>query len=242
MRNERLARVTPSSTAGTTACALAHEMTQPLTAIAYLNDAARSMAQSGRTDPRELLCVHEDIDAQVQRAGEVIRRWRRFMPRGTGQRCSVAFQDVLADAVELTRYLAIHKQVQVSVQSPDGAMDVFGVREQLAQVLVNLVCNSIEAIDQAGRGERRVQVQIEPGREWIQVTVRDTGPGLRHESLERIFDIFETDSTTGTGVGLAVSRSIVEAHGGKLWADPDAVDGAVFHYALPIFGADSADE
>ena len=93
-----------------------------------------------------------------------------------------------------------------------------------------------------GRGERRVQVQIEPGREWIQVTVRDTGPGLRHESLERIFDIFETDSTTGTGVGLAVSRSIVEAHGGKLWADPDAVDGAVFHYALPIFGADSADE
>lgn len=222
--------------------ALAHEMTQPLSAMAYLNDAARSMLQSAAIDPWELLRLHEDIDARVQRASEVIGRWRRFMPHGNGQRCSVAMQDVLTDAVELTMRLAIHKRVQVSVQSPDGAMHVLRDREQLAQVLVNLMCNSIEAIDQAGCQERRVQVQVEPGRESIQVTVRDTGPGLPHGPLERLFDIFETDSTTGTGVGLAISRSIVEAHGGKLWADPDAVDGAVFHYALPIFGANSADE
>jgi two-component system, LuxR family, sensor kinase FixL len=140
-------------------------------------------------------------------------------------------QDVLA----LVRADAAAKHVALECMVPRTLPLVFGDRVQLSQVLLNLVMNAIDAMMEANGAQRRVLVEATVGEDQCcEVCVSDTGPGIPADRLDRIFDPFFTAKTEGLGIGLSISRTIVEAHGGKLWAENCALGGATFHFTVPL--------
>ena len=232
-RGEALARAARLSSVGLLASELAHEITQPLTAVGQFSSTALAMMYGGETKPQELAEILMHIDNEVQRAAEVMRRLRTFMGRGAVARLPVGLRQILDAAVGLVSQKAMEKKTDIIIDLSDPSIGVVADQVQITQVLVNLLCNSIDAIDRAARTLRKVYIHCERDHDLIHVKVSDTGPGLAPEWRESIFDLFETDKTKGMGMGLAISRSIIEAHGGRLWAEPEPSEGAVFHFTLP---------
>ena len=137
--------------------------------------------------------------------------------------------------IELTRLEAIKNRVFVTAELAEGLPLVRGDRVQLQQVMLNLILNAIEALSGMGEGERAVLIRTGTGGSGdVLVVVRDTGPGLDLQSAERLFEAFYTTKPSGMGMGLSISRSIVEAHGGRLWASANEPHGAVFRFSLPV--------
>jgi signal transduction histidine kinase len=136
----------------------------------------------------------------------------------------------------LVQWFAADRKVRLRFARPEGCPVVVADATQLEQVLVNLVCNSIQAIEAADVPCREVTIGVEQRPSELEVTVRDTSPGVALGDHERLFDIFASTKDAGLGMGLSVSREIVEAHGGRLWSDASATAGAVFHFTLPLFG------
>jgi len=142
--------------------------------------------------------------------------------------------EALDEIIVLTRGEAVKNGVSVRTQLAEDLPAVQGTRVQLQQVILNLIINAIEAMSEVNEGPR--DLQISTGRDasdGVLVTVRDSGPGLAPAALERVFEAFYTTKPTGLGVGLSICRSIIEAHGGRLWASPDVARGAIFQFTLP---------
>lgn len=233
-RGEALAHAARLSSVGILASAMAHEITQPLTSVGQFSSTAIAMIYNGEAKPQELVEVLLQIDSEVQRAGEVMRRLRAFMGHGDTIRLPVDLNKIADSAIRLVRQKAIEKRVDVILDTPGYSLDVVVDKVQLTQVLVNLIYNSIEAIDRASSPNREVFVCCKREDGWIHVRICDTGPGFDPKWRETIFDLFETDKANRIGMGLAISRSIIESHGGKIWAEPEAGGGAVFQFTLPI--------
>lgn len=217
---------------GEMASALAHELNQPLSAIAsYLSGARRLIEQHDQADGRIAEAVTK-AGEQALRAGDIIRRLRDFLARGEGERSVESLPKLLQEACTLALVGAREHGVRVQMRFDPSVDLVLVDRVQIQQVLVNLVRNSLDAMrDQAGR--RDLLVTSAPGEDDLAVlSVIDTGPGLDAAAAARLFEPFVTTKVNGMGVGLSISRTIVEAHGGRIWTEVNPGGGAIFRFTV----------
>ena len=211
---------------------LAHELSQPLTAILSNAQAARRMLDRGVEDAKELREILADIVADDQRASEVIRHVRSFIKKDGTRRSPVDVNAVVQDVVSLLRHDAIIRHVSVEVDLDPGLPAVLVDGVQLQQVLVNLLMNAFDALGSAS--ERRTIVTTRKTGTAIHVSVKDSGGGIPAADLARIFDPFYTTKSSGLGMGLSIARSLIEAHGGQLWAENNKDGGATFTFSVPV--------
>jgi PAS domain S-box-containing protein len=231
---DELAHVSRISTIGEMATGLAHELNQPLAAIASYSYVAKSIVERFQSSPDDLQDILGKLEDQAIRAGDIVRRLRKFVRRNDSVR-------VLTDLNTLIRDVA--KFVEPDVRLAESVLELKFDRPtlrvqvdeiQIQQVLVNLIRNAIDAMDDTPTGKRKVTVStriLQDGR--VEVAVRDAGKGLPPEELEQVFNAFFSTKQEGMGMGLAISRSIVEAHSGKLWAKPNSGPGVTFGFVIP---------
>lgn len=228
--NEKLLSISRLSAMGAMASTLAHELNQPLTAIANYGATSRMLLASNIPDANEMASEHlgQLVDASL-RAGKIIRKMRDFTISGEITRTVADLGDIVqaAWANVRDRPVAIGATLDFDneVHAPMVAVD----RLQIEQVLVNLLLNAVEAT--AGQGDRRIDARIVGGDDAITVTVGDNGRGLPDGMIDNLFEPFRTTKPDGTGLGLPICRTIVEAHGGKLWAETRA-DGTAFVFTI----------
>lgn len=240
-RNE-LARVTRASTLGELAASIAHEVNQPLAAIVANGQAAeRWMARGAAGEPEARQAVQR-IVRDANRAGEVVARVRRLLRQGELQREPLRMEQVVDEVLDLVRMEAQTARIALLYEPPRGLPEVRADRVQVQQIVLNLLMNAMEAIGARTGGARWVEVTLAAtdsleglkGHDAVRVDVRDSGIGLARQDVDKVFDAFHTTKPGGMGMGLAISRSIVEAHGGRLWATPGGQGGgATFSVVLP---------
>jgi two-component system sensor kinase FixL len=220
---------------GEMASALAHEINQPLSAIANYLKGARRLAESGDLDRDLLRDALAKANDQTLRAGDIIRRLRDFVARGETERAVESLQRLVEEAAALA--LVGARQIGVDVRFDYGAdEEVLVDRVQVQQVVVNLVRNALDALEDGPR--RQLTITVGRSGEDALVVVSDTGPGIAPEIRDQLFAPFMTTKRTGMGVGLSISRTIIEAHGGRLWAEDTPGGGATFKFTLKTAEAD----
>lgn len=217
--------------AGQLATGLAHEVNQPLAAIGLQAEVAARLAAAPEQGPALVACL-EEIAAQSQRAGEIVKSLRRMTAPGRSTAGDVDMNEVVQAAARVIEWEAGRVGAAVSWELKHPLPAVWGDRVQLEQVVFNLLLNAVQAV--AGiPAARDVRVETTAAADVVIVTVRDTGPGLGSGDADRVFERFYTTKPTGMGVGLSISRAVVESHGGKLWAANDPAGGAIFSFHLP---------
>jgi two-component system sensor kinase FixL len=232
---ERLTHFSRLSTMGEMAAGLAHEINQPLAAIATYAQACQRLIRQPDHDIEDVLAALEQINAQALRAGEVIRRLRNFVKNREVKREPVNCSRLLEDLRTLAETDARLHNIRLRLDCEEPLPTVYADPIQLQQVILNLVRNAIDAMSEAPEDRREVVLttRMAADRE-VEITVTDQGTGLAPEATEHLFNPFFTTKSSGTGLGLAISRSIVRAHGGRLWHTPNDVCGARFHFTLPV--------
>ena len=219
-----------SSLTGELAAALAHELNQPLAAVVnYIGASQRTLLSGG--DAGQAVDQMIKASAQAERAGQVIRRMREFFCNAAVSVEPAPVAEMVEDVRQLMGDEAARAGASFEAASLDGLL-VLADKIQIEQVLINLVRNSLDALD--GTAGRRV-VRLSASRPedgWIRLSVGDTGPGVSQEVSGDLFSPFTTTRSFGMGLGLSISRSIVQAHGGQLWLDPDSGEGTVMHFTL----------
>jgi signal transduction histidine kinase len=218
---------------GELATALAHEIKQPIAAsITSANACLRWLAH----DPPDLeraRAAATRIERDGNRAAAVINRLRSFYKKGTPpEREIVDVNDIIQEMTVLLRTEAIRYSIAIEVELEADVPNILADRVQLQQVFMNLMLNAIEAMKDIG-GELRIRARLNPEYQLV-ISVSDTGVGLPADNTERIFEAFHTTKPQGTGMGLAITRSIVESHGGRIWATANLGVGATFHFTLPV--------
>ena len=230
-----LAHVTRVTTLGELAASIAHEVNQPLMAVVINGDACLEWLARDQPDLREAREAVGRIIAEGNRAGEIIRRIRALFKNSPLQKAPVDVNELIQDILPLTQRELIRNGVSRSMELETALPPVFGDRIQLQQVILNLVLNAIEAMSAVTDRTRELRIRSErDGADGVLVTVRDSGCGLPLEQPERIFTAFFTTRPNGLGMGLSISRTIIEAHGGRLWA-ANTGDGASFQLLLPVY-------
>jgi PAS domain S-box-containing protein len=233
-----LAHVQRVHTVGRMAAELAHEINQPLGAIAnFANGLANHLRRDG-ADPR-LLEAAEQISAQALRAGQVLQRVREFSRKDPPRRVPADINGLIRDAIQLIAADARRAQIEV-VPALEERLPLVRVDPiQVEQVILNLLCNGVESMIEAGGGPHRLVIASERAREGgVEVAVRDTGRGLAPEVAARVCEPFFTTKQAGLGMGLSISRSIIEAHGGTLLPPLAHAPGATFRFTLPPYRDD----
>ena len=233
-----LAHVQRVSEMGTLATSLAHELNQPLTAIANYVETASEMLQSP-PDDETLAIIREALDecaAQSVRAGQIVRRLRDFISRGETEQRVESLQRLVTEASALALVGAGGPDLEVDVQLDQSADRVLVDRIQIQQVLLNLMRNAIEAMEESPVRRLLVYSEREPGG-LIRITVADSGPGLADDVAQHLFEPFRSTKQAGMGLGLSISATIVGAHGGRIWAEPSKLGGTAFHFT--VIDADS---
>lgn len=233
---EQLAHAARVGTLGELASGLAHELNQPLTAIHLQAHTATLLADRLDTNADAIEKLRKALDVigeQSLRAGDIVRRIRSFIRHHepNRERCDVSslLKDVLKLMENELRLKKVHLELRLS--SPMPLLFVDGI--QIQQVLVNLIQNSVDAMEQQDEQSRQISIQCVPSGEGIVVRVADTGTGLTPEAAAHVFDAFHTTKTTGLGLGLPICRSLIEAHGGTIAARPGTDGGAVVEFYLP---------
>jgi len=230
-----LAHVTRATTMGQLAASIAHEVNQPLAAIVIGGNACQHWLAA---EPPNLVQAREAalrIVKDATRAADVITKVRALTTKSPGRKDWVNINEAIGEVISLTRAEAQKCRVALQTRLSADVPPVLGDRVQLQQVLLNLIVNGIEAMSGPVDGPRDLIVgsakEVPNG---ILVTVRDCGAGLDSGTAERLFDAFYTTKPGGMGMGLAISRSIIESHGGRIWATPNTPRGAVFQFTLPV--------
>jgi signal transduction histidine kinase len=218
---------------GELAASIAHEVNQPLSAIVNNGSACLRWLASEEPHVDEARDAARRIVRDGNRAGEVITRIRALLRKTDTGKTRLDINQTIREVVTLTRNEATGKGVAIRMELTAGLPSVLGDRVQLQQVILNLIMNGIEAMTSVTGRPRELLIssrQYESDKALI--TVRDSGVGLDGQDLERIFDAFYTTKSQGLGMGLAISRSIVEDHGGRLWVVPNEGPGATFQFTL----------
>jgi PAS domain S-box-containing protein len=237
--HEELAHALRVATLGELATSLAHEINQPLAAIASNAQAARRLLQSAEVD-REVPAVLQDIADEAKRAAQVIRRLRALFRKEHTERRSVDLNEVLKEVIGLLRRDLERRRVRLEVVLQPDPPSVLGDMVQLQQVILNVLVNAADAMaDAPDPRELRVETAVrEAG--ILAISVRDSGPGVAPSELEHIFERFVTSKPEGLGMGLSISRSIIEAHGGRIWATRNPDRGLTVYIELPYVEGTSA--
>lgn len=235
---QELLHISRLSAMGEMASALAHELNQPLAAITnYMNGARRLLAPDIVESRPKIEMALDRAAEQAVRAGQIIRRLRDFVSRDESEKHVESLSKLIEESSALG-LTGSREQGVVLRFNLDGEIDRVVVdRVQIQQVLVNLFRNSLEAMVLSSRKELAVSNKAAPGG-MIEVMVADTGSGFADEVPAKLFQTFFTTKSTGMGVGLSISRSIIEAHGGKMWAEANASGGATFRFTLPAAPAE----
>jgi len=230
-----MAHVMRLGTMGEMATGLAHELNQPLTALISYCGTAASLSNSLQSPPQQLGEILELAMEQAHRAGDIIRNLREFVSKDSENKETFELDRIICDIITFFKWEARKCGVKIELQLGGHAHKVTANRIQIEQVLVNLVRNSLEAFEHAKRADGMVVIQTRllPN-DTIEVSVADNGPGIDATMAGKIFDQFQTSKKTGMGIGLSLSHSIIEDHGGKLWMDESHQDGALFVFELPV--------
>ena len=228
-----LVHVSRLSAMGEMASALAHELNQPLAAISnYMKGSRRLLAGSSDPNAAKIENAMDRAAEQALRAGQIIRRLRDFVARGESEKRVESLSKLIEEAGALGLAGAREQNVQLRFNLNPVADLVLADRVQIQQVLVNLFRNALEAMTQSQRREL-VATNRKVADDMIEIEVSDTGTGFQDDVLPNLFQTFFTTKETGMGVGLSISRSIIEAHGGRMWAENNAAGGATFRFTLP---------
>jgi C4-dicarboxylate-specific signal transduction histidine kinase len=220
---------------GELSASMAHELNQPLAAILSNAQAASRFLAGESPDLAQARECLADIAAEDKRAGEVINRLRGLLKKGEFQASLVDLNEVISDAIRLVGNDAMLRHTAVAFEPFPGLASVLGDRIQLYQVVLNLIMNGLEAGAERPLGERWVSVRTaESESGGVQLTVEDSGRGIAEGDMARVFEPFFTTKREGLGMGLSISRSIVQTHGGRIWAENSATGGAIFRCVLPV--------
>ena len=229
-----LAHVSRVSTMGQLAAALAHELGQPLGAILRNTEAAELFLQKETPDLAEIRAILADIRNDDERAGKVIDRMRSLLKRRELESHLLDLGELIEEIVALAWSDALTRRVSLTMQVSAQLPPVRGDRVHLQQVLLNLILNGMDAMADGENGKRLLVIRASPGTEGqVAVAVSDSGTGLLPDKIKSLFEPFFTTKPDGMGMGLAISRTLIEAHGGKIWAENNAGRGATFKFTLP---------
>jgi PAS domain S-box-containing protein len=232
---QEIAHVIRLGTMGEIASSMAHELNQPLAALASYCDAAMALARNLPEPPQRIFDILERATEQAHRAGDIIRHLREFVGKGKDAILSLDLDRVIESLGILLGAELKTANVRLEQQLGSQGRKVLANKVQIEQVLVNMVMNSVEAIKGARTtgGKVVLRTRLLEG-DSVEVTVTDDGPGIDPGMFKKMFNSFQTSKASGMGMGLSISRSIIEAHGGKIWADGQRLEGAVFGFSLPV--------
>jgi PAS domain S-box-containing protein len=232
-----LAHISRVTTMGELAASIAHEVNQPLGAIANNVNACLRLLPTRSEELQEVEAALLDIGKGVDRVNSIIVRMRALAKKVPPEMARLHFEEVVTDVLTLIHHELTRRHVAVHAEISRDLPAILGDRVQLQQVLLNLVMNGVEAINEVADGERKIWIRAQRhqhnGRPAVLVSVQDSGTGLKPAEVDRLFEAFYTTKAHGIGMGLAISRSIVEAHGGWLWVAPAGGPGATFEFILP---------
>jgi signal transduction histidine kinase len=243
-----LARVSRVTTMGELTASIAHEVNQPLTAVLNNANACASLLEpapkrsgeggpSGAPNLEEVREALAEIINDADRASAVIMRVRQLAKGAPIEKSLLDLEEVVNDVLALARYESAMRRVTIRTHLPQDLPSVPGDRVQLQQVLLNLVINGLDAMNTVEESKRVLIIsgrrETRDGASEALLSVQDAGIGFKPEEIERLFEAFYTTKPQGMGMGLAISRSIIEAHGGRLWARPNQGPGATFSFTLP---------
>jgi C4-dicarboxylate-specific signal transduction histidine kinase len=232
MRSD-FAHINRVSMMGELVASLSHEITQPIASACNNAHAALNFLDLQPPDlgeVREVLC---SIVGDTGRAGDIIDRIRDQIKKAPPRKRPFDLNEAINEAIVLGRSAIIKNRVRVQSRLSEGLFPVHGDRVQLQQVVLNLLLNAVEAMGSREAGARELLISTEQDHTGVLVAVRDSGPGIDPSHLERVFDAFYTTKSSGMGMGLSICRSIIDAHGGRLWAEANEPRGAIFQFTLP---------
>jgi signal transduction histidine kinase len=231
--NAQLAHASRLAVAGELTAAIAHEINQPLGAVQTSADAADLILQSGADRHADLIRIVTRIRNDTTRASDVIRRLRNLLAKQTPERSPFEAGAAMTDVAMMLRPEAERRKITLDTRPAVDALHIQGDRTQIQQVLINLVLNAMDAVADLPESRRHVEVLMEGRAANVLMTVRDHGQGIALENLPKLFDSFFTTKQRGMGIGLSIARSIVETHGGRIWAQNCEASGAAFFVELP---------
>ncbi len=230
------------TTMGEMAAGMAHEINQPLAAISAYAEGAKVRLRGNNFDPADLADVFDRIAADSQRASEVVRRMRQFVRKRDTDMIVV---DVNRLAQEVSRFVAheaVSRSVRIELDLLDTLPRVYADPIEIQQVMLNLVRNAMDGMDDVDDAKKQLRISIRPAGDMVEISVEDSGPGISKQLAEQVFEPFFTSKEDGLGLGLAISRSIVEAHKGRMAISESSLGGAKVHFSLPIYSDEDADE
>jgi len=231
----QLAHANRIATMGHLTASIAHEVNQPIGAILMNAGTASRWLTAQPPEPERAKQSIDRIAADSRRAAEIISRIRDLVKNAPEHMESLNANEAILEVIGLTRSEMSNGGVVMQTRMADGLPCVWGDRVQLQQVILNLIMNAIEAMSGVAEGSRKLTISTDKAEAGaVRITVSDSGPGLPAGNTERIFEAFYTTKASGLGMGLSICRSIVQAHGGRLWAEPNEPRGAVFFMQLPI--------
>jgi len=239
-----LAHVTRVTTLGEVTASLAHELNQPLAAIVNNATASVGLLADGGPEIDEVRDAVTDIIADAERASAIIERVRALAKRSPPERAPLRVADLVDDVLAISASQCVARRVTIASDVAADLPVVLGDRVQLQQVLLNLILNAIDAMATVEEPDRKLEIRARPdthgGPSAVRISVIDRGVGFGEMETSRLFEPFYTTKPNGMGIGLAISRTIVEAHRGRLWAEPNHGRGATFSIVLPTEGASAA--
>jgi len=220
---------------GELTASIAHEVNQPLTAVVTFGNACLGWLAANPPNIQEARLAAERIVADGTRAGAVLSRIRSSFQKRPPSKSWFQMNDAISELVALIQHEAARNNLSLRMQLSPDLPEVRGDRVQLQQVVLNLVVNAIDAMRESSPASREILIRSQhEGASGIRVSVEDQGPGFTVESTDKIFDPFFTTKPQGIGMGLSISRSIIESHQGRLWAAPGPFGGAIVQFTLPV--------
>jgi len=235
-RTAELAHLNRFNVAGALTATIAHELNQPLAAILTNSETALSLLHSSASSVEELRQILIDIRRDNQRASDVLHRVRSFLKKAPFERKKNDLNEIVRDTIGLLSRLAASRETNLGMAPTLDELLVNCDRTQLQQVIINLILNAMDAMSAVPAANRKIVITTARVENFADVIVSDTGPGISADIVKLVFEPFFSTKAEGMGMGLSIVRTIVEAHGGQIWAKGKAGNGAVFQVRLPLSG------